>query len=56
MTGFVDVPGSFKFSGSQRRYVELSQKGESLILWTAMIDALARLEYPLHIRQTNGST
>jgi len=48
ITGIADVPDSFKLSENQRRYVDLFKDGQTQIVWPAIRDAFAELEYPLY--------
>ncbi|MDA3950803.1 MAG: DUF2779 domain-containing protein [Spirochaeta sp.] len=48
VTGIVDVPDTFPLSENQRRYVDLFKEGHTQIMWPAIRDAFAELEYPLY--------
>ena len=48
ITGIADVPDSFKLSENQRRYVDLFKDGQTQIVWPAIRDAFAELDYPLY--------
>jgi hypothetical protein len=47
VTGILDVPDTFKLSENQRRYVDLFKDGQRQIMWPAISDAFAELDYPL---------